>query len=155
MGGSHLGGAAMAVVRNAPVRAAVARSPAWTRGGSLGRARRRVRGEKRKGGRGAAVGPFEAEVARQRRGVRGWSPHGGRKRGRERGGRARRGTARRHDNGPATARAGGTAWPRRAAGRTNMGGAEELTGGPRPQCRVAAPTDRRARALHCACFNSV
>jgi hypothetical protein len=61
----------MAVVRNAPVRAAVARSPAWTRGGSLGRARRRVRGEKRKGGRGAAVGPFEAEVARQRRGSEG------------------------------------------------------------------------------------
>jgi hypothetical protein len=34
-------------------------------------------------------------------------------------------------NGPAAARAGGAAWPRRAAA-PNKGGARRLTGGPRP-----------------------
>jgi hypothetical protein len=52
-------GVAMAEVENKP-RATVARSPAWKRGGSLGYARRRVRGKKR--GRGAAVGSFEVEA---------------------------------------------------------------------------------------------
>jgi hypothetical protein len=42
------GGTTTAAVGNAPQRAAVARSPAWTRGGSLGSARRRARGEKRR-----------------------------------------------------------------------------------------------------------
>jgi hypothetical protein len=49
-----------AAVRNALRRATVARSPAWMRGGSLGRARRRAGGKKR--GHGASVGSFEEEV---------------------------------------------------------------------------------------------
>jgi hypothetical protein len=44
--GLTVGGMATTAVRNMPVRAAVARSPAWTRGGSLGRARRRARERK-------------------------------------------------------------------------------------------------------------
>jgi hypothetical protein len=44
LGGSHRGRkTATTVVGNAPVRAAVARSSVWTRGRSLGRARRRAR----------------------------------------------------------------------------------------------------------------
>jgi hypothetical protein len=43
----------MAAVRNAPRRAAVAQSPAWTRGGSLGRVWRRAR--ERKGEESAAA----------------------------------------------------------------------------------------------------
>jgi hypothetical protein len=44
LGGSHRGGGGgMAAVGNVPVWAAVAQSPAWTRGGSRGRARRRAR----------------------------------------------------------------------------------------------------------------
>jgi hypothetical protein len=38
------GGTVIAMVRNALRRATVAQSPAWMRGGSLGRARRRARG---------------------------------------------------------------------------------------------------------------
>jgi hypothetical protein len=44
LGGSHRGGKmATAAIGNAPVRAAVSRSSAWMRGGSLGHARRRAR----------------------------------------------------------------------------------------------------------------
>jgi hypothetical protein len=43
-------------------------------------------GGKRRGEHGSVEWLFEAEAARQRRGgVRGWSPRGGRERGRERG----------------------------------------------------------------------
>jgi hypothetical protein len=43
-------------------------------------------GGKRRGKHGGVGWLFEAETARQWRGFRGWSPHGGRERGRERGG---------------------------------------------------------------------
>jgi hypothetical protein len=42
-------------------------------------------GGKRRVKHGGVGQLFEAEVVRQRRGVRGWSPHGGRERGRQRG----------------------------------------------------------------------
>jgi hypothetical protein len=55
------------------------------------------------------------------------------------------------------------AWPRRvrvtrrgtSCARPNRGGGERLTGGPWAQCRVAALTDRWARAAQCVRFNSV
>jgi hypothetical protein len=59
-----------AAVGNMPVRAVVARSPAWTRGGSLGRARG-SEGGKRRGKHGGVGRLFEAEAVRQRRGSRG------------------------------------------------------------------------------------
>jgi hypothetical protein len=44
-------------------------------------------GGKRRVKHGGVGQLFEAEVVRQRRGVRGWSPHGGRERGRQGRGR--------------------------------------------------------------------
>jgi hypothetical protein len=117
-----------AVVGNTPVRAAVAQSPVWMRGGSLGYAWRRARGEKRKGGCGTVAGNFEAEAARQRRGGLGvvtvWRAGTGKKGGP----RAWCGTARQRGNGPQ--RPGRSARGQRS--RLNRGGAEGLTGGPRP-----------------------
>jgi hypothetical protein len=60
---SPWGGGVMAAVRNAPGRATVARSSAWTRGGSLGLMRRRAR-ERRRGERGGVDRLFEAEAVR-------------------------------------------------------------------------------------------
>jgi hypothetical protein len=64
--------------------------------------------------------------------------------GEERGGHTRRGTARAARQRPAAARPwrGHVARPAEQAGKG-------LTGGPRPQCRAAAPVDRRARAAQC------
>jgi hypothetical protein len=53
---------ATAAVGNAPRRAAVPRSPAWTRGGSLGCTRMRARGGGKKRGHDMPVGFFEAEA---------------------------------------------------------------------------------------------
>jgi hypothetical protein len=53
-------GGTVATVENAPRRVAVARSPAWTRGSSLGRARMRARGEEKRVWHD--VGSFEAEA---------------------------------------------------------------------------------------------
>jgi hypothetical protein len=149
--GLTLGGGATMVVGNTPVRATVAQSPTWMRGGSLGRARRRVRGEKRKGGRGTAVGPFEAEEGEAKDGGSGVDAAWKVGMGKREGGWAWCGTARRCGNGRQwlTRGARGRCGVATSRDLPNRGGTRRLTGGPQPQCRAAAPADRWAR------FNSV
>jgi hypothetical protein len=52
------------------------------------------------------------------------------------------------DIGPAAARTGDVAWPRRAVGRTGEGEGGR-TGGPWPQCQAVVLADRRAQAAQC------
>jgi hypothetical protein len=95
------------------VRAAVARSPAWTRGGSLGHARRRAR-ERKGEASTAASGGF----LKQRRRGRGGGSGGGRRvesRNREERGGPGRGVGQRGDaasagSGPAVVRVSGAVW---------------------------------------------
>jgi hypothetical protein len=123
MGGSDRGGggAVMAVVRNAPGRATVARSSAWTRGGLLGLVRRRAR-ERRRGERGGVDRLFEAEAARQGRGE-------------VRLGAAWRARTEKEEGAPGAACDNAAARQRSIAAR--------------PQCRAVAPVHRRARAAQC------
>jgi hypothetical protein len=79
------GGTATIVVRNASVRAAVAQSPAWTRGGSLGCAWRRVREGKREASTVVSGGFLKWRRRGRGRGSRG-GPHVEGRNGEERGG---------------------------------------------------------------------
>jgi hypothetical protein len=113
-------------------------------------------GEKRRGEHDGVRRLFEAEAARQRRGVRGWSPRGGWERGREGGpGVAWDSAAARHRPTAAQSRCEWATRRGTSRDRLNRGGAEGLTDGPRPQCREVALADRRARAAQCVRFNSV
>jgi hypothetical protein len=89
------GETATAVVGNV-MRTAVARSPVWTRGGSLGHARRRARERK-----GEASTTASGGFLKQRQRGRGGGSGGGHRveggNGEERGAQAWRGTAQRRD----------------------------------------------------------
>jgi hypothetical protein len=122
-----------AAVGNALVRAAVARSSAWMRGGSLGRAQRRAWDRKGEAST-AASGGFLKWRWRGRGG--GWSPP-----------IARRCGISRHRSGC------GAAWHVARAAEQGRGGGADW--GLWPQCRAAAPADRWAQAAQCAWFNLV
>jgi hypothetical protein len=108
------GGTATAVVRNAPGRAAVAWSPAWMRGGSLGPVRRRAR--ERKGEESAAASGSFLKWRRRGRGGAvdtAWRAETGRREGAS--GAAWDSAAARQRQAAARPRRG-AAWPRRAVG---------------------------------------
>jgi hypothetical protein len=111
---------------------------------------RRIGAGEEKGAVAATVA-FYSSAARwgQSMGVAPCGRRGSRERGRGRGGCPTQTDGRRPiDSSPRLAGTGGMAQPCRAAG-PNMGGGGRLTGVPRPQCRAAAPADRRARAAQC------
>jgi hypothetical protein len=97
-------------------------------------------GEKRRGEQGGIGLLFEAEAARQRRGVRGWSPCGGREQGREAGGLVSAQQRQPVGNDPGTLATGGRAWPLKIeeVGRCRVG--------PMTQCRSATTRARQPRA---------